>query len=198
MGGLDRADCRRDKEAHLSDPALRPRALGVWVGEDTGAASVGGVTSPQTLPWAARLFIYLFLGSYLPCMEVLRLGVKSELWLPAYAAAIATSDPSRICNLHRGSQQCRILNPLSEARDGTHILMDTSWVLNLLSHSGNSLFIYLSIFANKSECIQEEEEKWQLGKHELWQTAGKSWAAHLNFPLSLWVTAEELSPPFCR
>ena len=31
-----------------------------------------------------------------------------------------------------------ILNPLNEARDPTHILMDISWVLNLLSHNGNS------------------------------------------------------------
>jgi len=37
-------------------------------------------------------------------------------------------DPSLICNLHRSSRQCRILNPLSEARDGTCILTDTSWV----------------------------------------------------------------------
>ena len=33
-----------------------------------------------------------------------------------------------ICNLHDSSQQCRILNPPSEARDRTCILMDTSWV----------------------------------------------------------------------
>ena len=32
------------------------------------------------------------------------------------------------------------LHTLSEARDGTHILMDTSWVHNLLSHNGNSLW----------------------------------------------------------
>ena len=70
-------------------------------------------------------------------MEVPRLGVESELQLLATATASATQDPSHVCDLHHSSQQCRILNPLSEARDGTHILMDTSWVLNLLSHSGN-------------------------------------------------------------
>ena len=30
-------------------------------------------------------------------MEVLRLGVKSELHLPAYATATAAHDPSRVC-----------------------------------------------------------------------------------------------------
>ena len=32
----------------------------------------------------------------------------------------------------------QILNPLSEARDQTNILMGTRWVLNLLSHNRNS------------------------------------------------------------
>ena len=48
-------------------------------------------------------------------------------------------DPSLICDLHhRCSGQCRILNPLSKARDWTCLLMDTSWVPNPLSHRGNS------------------------------------------------------------
>ena len=61
-------------------------------------------------------------------MEVPRLGVESELQLPAYATAIATQDPSRVCDLHHSSQQHQILDPLSEARDQTHVLMDTSRV----------------------------------------------------------------------
>jgi len=56
-------------------------------------------------------------------MEVPRLGVESELLLPAYARATATQDPSRICNLHHSSQQHQILNPLSEARGRTQNLM---------------------------------------------------------------------------
>ena len=69
-------------------------------------------------------------------MEVPRLGVESELQLPATATATAMQDPSRIYDLHHSSWQHQILNPLSKARDRTHILMDTSWVL--LSHNGNS------------------------------------------------------------
>ena len=54
-------------------------------------------------------------------MEVPRLGVQSELQLQAYAAATAAWDPSRVCDLHHSSRQRQILNPLSEARDQTHI-----------------------------------------------------------------------------
>ena len=40
--------------------------------------------------------------------------------------------------LHYGSQQCQILNPLSETGDWTRFLMDASRVCNPLSHNGNS------------------------------------------------------------
>ena len=61
-------------------------------------------------------------------MEVPRPGVESELQLLAYATATATSDLSCVCDLHHSSWQCWILNPLSEARDQTRILMVTSWI----------------------------------------------------------------------
>ena len=85
-------------------------------------------------------------------MEVPRLGAESELQMLAYTTAKATLDQSCVCNLHQGSQQHWILNPLGEARDWTCILMDTIQAPNLLSHNGNSknlfyyLFIYLFIF----------------------------------------------------
>ena len=56
-------------------------------------------------------------------MEVLRLGVKSELQLPAYTTAIAVQDLSHVCNLYHSSWQCQILNPLSKARDRTNVLI---------------------------------------------------------------------------
>ena len=61
-------------------------------------------------------------------MEVPRPGVHSELQLLAYARATGTRDLSRVCHLHHSSGQCQILNPLIEARDQTHVLMDASRV----------------------------------------------------------------------
>ena len=43
----------------------------------------------------------------------------------AYTTAMATLNPSHIHDLHCSLQQRQIFNPLSEARDQTHILMDT-------------------------------------------------------------------------
>jgi len=72
-------------------------------------------------------------------MEVLRLGVKSELQLPAYATATAASDLSCICSLCCSLRQCWVLNPLNEAKDQTCILTDLMLVLSLLSHNSHSL-----------------------------------------------------------
>ena len=59
-------------------------------------------------------------------MEVPRLGVESELQVLAYTTVTATWDPSLVCDPYHSSWQPWILNPLSEARDQTLILMDTS------------------------------------------------------------------------
>ena len=56
--------------------------------------------------------------------------VESEIQLLAYTTATATPYSSRVCDIHHSSQQCCILNPLSEARDQTHILMGPSLGLN--------------------------------------------------------------------
>ena len=85
-----------------------------------------------------------FLGSHLRYMVVPRLGVESKLQLPASTPATATLDPSHICDLYHSLRQRQILNPLSEARDGTRILMDASQVCFLLCPNGSS-FIYRSI-----------------------------------------------------
>ena len=69
-----------------------------------------------------------FLGSHSWRMEVPRLGAELELLLLAYPTATSMPDLSCICSLHHGLWQCWILNPLSEARDRTCFLTDTSQV----------------------------------------------------------------------
>ena len=72
-----------------------------------------------------KSYFFFFLGLHLWHIEVPRLGVKSELQLPAYATATATQDLSRISDLHHRSQQHRILNPLM----GPGIESASSWIL---------------------------------------------------------------------
>ena len=71
-------------------------------------------------------FSLLFFWATPRAYEVPGLGVESELQLPAYATAIAGSEP--YLQIYRNSQQHWILNTVSKARDQTHILMDASWV----------------------------------------------------------------------
>ena len=62
-------------------------------------------------------FFFFFLGPnpwHMWHMEFPRLGVKCELYLPAYTTATATQDPRCICDPHHSSGQCWILNPLHE------------------------------------------------------------------------------------
>ena len=73
-------------------------------------------------------FFFFFLGLLLQHMQVPKLGIKSELQLLAYARATAMQDWSHICNLNHSSQQCCITGLLSETRDITHILTDTSQI----------------------------------------------------------------------
>ena len=93
------------------------------------------------VPRVSSLFIYLciilsFLGPHSWHMEVPRLGVESELLLPAYTTATATLDPSHVWDLHLSSQQRGILNPRSEARDRTCNLMVPSRICFHCSTTG--------------------------------------------------------------
>ena len=97
-------------------------------------------------------FFFLgFLGPHLRHMEVPRLGVQLELQLPAYTTTTATSDPSRVCDLHHSSWQCRILNTLSKARDGSLNLMVSSWIRFCCTMTGIPAVITL-IRVNKCLC----------------------------------------------
>ena len=66
-------------------------------------------------------------------------------WIWAYTRAIATQDPSHICDLHHSSQQYQIPNPLSKARDRTWILMNTNQICFLCTTTGTPILIFFRI-----------------------------------------------------
>ena len=71
----------------------------------------------------------------------------------AAAASLRHSNSNdTICDLWHSSQQCWILNPLKKTRDQICIIIDTSQVLNLLSHNGNSSFSFC-IYYKQSPCL---------------------------------------------
>ena len=76
--------------------------------------------------FTAALFFFFFLFKvHFQHMDVPRLGVKSELQLPTYTTATTTQSLSCICDLCHSLWQHWILNPLSKANNGTHILTNT-------------------------------------------------------------------------
>ena len=75
-------------------------------------------------------------------MEVPRLGVTLELQL---LACTTMWNPSQVFDLHHSSRQHWILNPLSEVKDRTCILMDSSQILILLSCNGNASNVNLPV-----------------------------------------------------
>ena len=78
--------------------------------------TISSNTSQKNLHYSLEFYFFL-LPPQLQHMEVPGLGVESELQLQAYITATAKPDPSCIFNLCLSLQQCRILNPVSEARD---------------------------------------------------------------------------------
>ena len=71
-------------------------------------------------------FFFVFLCSHLQHMEVPRLGVRSELQLPAYVTTIATCDLSCVATYTTAHLNSQILNLLSGAME---IEPASSWIL---------------------------------------------------------------------
>ena len=78
-------------------------------------------------------------------MEVPRIGVQLELQLLAYITRTARQDASPDCSLHHSSRQCRVLNPLSVARDGTHNPMVAGWIRFHCAKMGTPISFYYII-----------------------------------------------------
>ena len=104
-------------------------------------------------------FFFCFLGPHLRHMEFPRIGVQSELQLPAYTTAIAVWDPIRVCDLHHNSWQCQIPNPLGKTRDQTFIHMGTSQIHFPCTMMG-TLSMFITVFA--SSCWHSICSQWVL------------------------------------
>ena len=106
----------------------------IWIGPSGDGSSLFHLVAQraaQSWNWShlkAHSLVFGLLRAALTACGSSQSRGRTEIQLLAYTTAIATPDPSHICDLHHSSQQCQILNPLSGARDGTHILMDDSWV----------------------------------------------------------------------
>ena len=98
-----------------------------------------------------------FLGPHLQHMEVPRLRLELEPQLLAYTTARVMPDPSRICNLHHSPRSCQIFNPLSKARDGTHILPwgMLVWFVNRWAMTGMPVQIILEGKSKKGRGSQD-------------------------------------------
>ena len=121
---------------------------------------------PQYLLIPVSFFSFFCLGPHPRHMEVPPLGVELELWLLAYTIATGTPDPSLVWDLHCRSWQCRILNPLSGARDQTHIFMDTGGVcyhsatmgappVSILTEVCFSFILHITLHIHKNENISK-------------------------------------------
>ena len=115
-------------------------------------------------------FLFSFFFAYLWHMEVPGPGVELEFQLLAYTTATATPDPSYICDLRYTLWQCRILNPLSKARNWTRHLTDTMLVSSpaepqqeLTDLNSNALFHLLAIIPWESSFLWPSLSSVKLG-----------------------------------
>ena len=82
------------------------------------------------IPWNIAIFFFFFcLFRAVPAANG---SSQASGWIRAAATSLHHSHSNAkselLCNLHHSSRQHWILNLLSEARDQTHIFMDSSWV----------------------------------------------------------------------
>ena len=95
-----------------------------------------------------------------------RLGVALELQLLVFATvATATQDLSCMCELPRSSRQCRIPNPLSEARDQTCILRDTSGIRCCFATKGTPVLFFLFCWSVSLVVFTLLERQLHEGRH---------------------------------
>ena len=133
-----------------------------------------------------KLFFSVFSGPHPQQIEVPRLGVQSELHLPAYITATAMPDLNHIYNLHHSSRQHWILNPLTErgqGLNGTCVLMDVSWI-----H-----FCWAMTGSQKQQ--QQQQQQQQNNKTFPWKPLGSLGLLREPRVLLAWPCSKHFSAP---
>ena len=131
------------------------------------------------------LFCLVFLGPHPWHMEVIRLGVESELQLLAYTTAIATRDLSCVCNLHHSPWKCRILNSLSNACDQICILMDASQIRFHWATMGTpkGKYFIMTLSWNQQKPTEVRRKRW-LFKN--FNSCHSKILKHYKSPINIW------------
>ena len=131
---------------------MRQKTWGVKHNSDFTLCKFSSLYSIFFLVLLISFFFLVFLGPHPWHMEVPRLGVESELQLPAYTTATEMPDLSCVCDLHHSSWQHRIFNPLSNARDRTCILWILIGFVNHLATKGTPVMLNFTLgFPNLSQ-----------------------------------------------
>ena len=117
----------------------------------------------STLPQKELLFVFFFFlsGLHPSYMEVSNLGVESELQ-PLATPQPQRADVSHVCNLHHSSQATPDLNQVSEARDWTFILMNTSQIRFCWATTGTLGNAFLLFLYQLSHGIWSSQAKDQI------------------------------------
>ena len=108
------------------------------------------ITTLESTPLLYFLFCFIFRAA-----PVAYGTSQASGWIRAEPAGSLVSEPClRGSNLHHSSQQCWIFNLLSETRDWTHVLMNTSWAHYHWATTGTFLFYFFKwTIINSFMCI---------------------------------------------
>ena len=114
-------------------PHLRPTCVPVTAPTDTSPRCLSSmplcshITGARVILFGSTLLEFLVhIQHYIFLFTAVPAAFGSSQ--PRGPTATTTQDLSCVCNLYHSSGQCQILNPPSEAKDQTCILMDTSQI----------------------------------------------------------------------
>ena len=107
---------------------------------------LSNISNSSGTHFASSILFFIFSGLHLRHVEVPRLGSHGSWNCSPMPQPQRHGIRAMSVTYTATHSNARFFNSLSEVRDRTRILMDTSWVLNPLSHNGNSCFLFLNLW----------------------------------------------------